>query len=254
MNREIHLISKKIVNYNLINYSRRNIVEKLLKKNNWKKIESYKKHLDNLQEKKLNNLSKKYKKEIEYIKKLILFSYKLKDFVDFYIKKKNRNHKLIIVRDNNAKKDICNIKIPKKNNKIFATVFVYDNLITLFKKIKKLNLKTNINIFKKYNQEILKLILNLNNCYKGYFKILKESRLLTRKYLDNDLKKYKNIFYASNFFVGKVNNYIIKNNSNKIYNQNYIYNLNLNYWKMVGCYKYNCFEDYLLFLNDRWFK
>ena len=54
--------------------------------------------------------------------------------------------------------------------------------------------------------------------------------------------------------MNEIDNYIINNNPNKMFNKDFILELNTKYWDQEGKYKYKNMSNYILFLMDTWFK
>jgi hypothetical protein len=248
-NHKLLTIANKIVTHNLNNYSSRGIVERLLKKRrNWKVLEENKLYLERDFNMKITKLSNIHNKNIKTLKKLLLNCKFFLERLNILINKGISKRFLI---SENKLLETQTIHIPK-NSKI--NQFLYDTILNFNLKVKDINSETKLEILKQNKKEIELLIVELNIHYKTKYKIFKEKRILLRKCLDISIKEFESRFYKSNYFINEVDNYIIINNPNKMYNKDFILKLNNKYWNQEGKYKYPNLDKYILFLMDTWFK
>lgn len=248
-NHKLLTIANKIVKHNLNNYPNRNIVERLLKKrSSWKVVETNKLYLENDFNIKINKLSNIHNKDIKTLKKLLINCKFFLERLNILINKEISQR--LLISENKLLK-IRNIHIPKDSK---INQYLYNNILNFNLKVKDINSKTNLEILKQNKKEIQLLIDDLNIHYKTKYKIFKEKRIILRKCLDNNKKEFELRFYKSNYFISEVDNYIIINNPNQMYNKDFILELNNKYWDQEGKYKYKNMTEYIVFLNDIWFK
>lgn len=251
-NKIIVNISEKIWIHNLENYNKRFIVEKLLKKKELREgvIMKVIKNIEKIYEEKKTKLNNFYNKEIKDIKKLIL---NCKIFLEILNIKLDENNRIYIDKSNSSNIERINIK--KKTELNYNKGYNY-----FYHKIKDFNKKIDLNEkkeLKNRREELNEIINELNNHYKIKFNILKEKRKLLRKELDKKKREEEKYFFNSFLFKKKINNYIMKNNKNMIYNQEYIYHFNLKFWNIYNNYNNNnnvSIKNYVRLLNDIWFK
>ena len=197
--------------------------------------------------KKLVNLNKIHNKDIKWIKRLLL---NCNIFVTKLERLLNDSDLLISYRNLIESEKII---FPKQKGP-HSSVYVYfsSKILDFNYKVKDIN--KNLKILPEFLKDLQSIIFDLNHHYRAKYKCLKERRLSLRRLLDSSIFDLRSIFYKSTYFINEVDNYIILNNSNQIFNMDFIYKVNKNYWTIFGKYKYKNVVDYRNFLVDTWFK